>query len=163
VGVLRLAAEKAAWGQPLPAGRFRGVALAESFNSYVAQIAEVSIEQGQPKVHRVICAVDCGIVINPDNVRAQIEGSIGFGLGAVLKSQLTLDGGRVVEGNFDGYEVLRFNEMPQVEVHIVPSTEKPTGIGEPGLPPLGPAVANALYQANKKRLRVQPFNRPENA
>ncbi|MGL4975386.1 MAG: molybdopterin cofactor-binding domain-containing protein [Bosea sp. (in: a-proteobacteria)] len=161
--VLRLAAEKAGWGQPLPAGRFRGVALAESFNSYVAQVAEVSIEQGQPKVHRVVCAVDCGIVINPDNVRAQVEGSIGYGLGAVLRSQITLDGGRVVEGNFDSYEVLRFDEMPKVEVHIVPSTEKPTGIGEPGLPPLGPAVANALYQANKKRLRVQPFNRPENA
>jgi isoquinoline 1-oxidoreductase subunit beta len=161
-GVLRLAAEKAGWGQPLPAGRFRGVALAESFGSFVAQVAEVSIENGQTKVHRVICAVDCGIVINPDNVRAQVEGSIGFGLGAVLKSQLTLDGGRVVEGNFDGYEVLRFDEMPQVEVHIVPSAERPTGIGEPGLPPTGPAVANALYQANKKRLRVLPFNRPEN-
>jgi isoquinoline 1-oxidoreductase subunit beta len=162
-GVLRLAAEKAGWGQPLPAGRFRGVALAESFNSYVAQIAEVSIVRGQPKVHRVVCAVDCGVAINPDNVRAQVEGSIGFGLGAVLKSQLTLDGGRVVEGNFDGYEVLRFDEMPQVEVHIVPSTAKPTGIGEPGLPPIGPAVANAVYQAKKKRLRVLPFNRPENA
>jgi isoquinoline 1-oxidoreductase subunit beta len=161
--VLRLAAEKADWGKPLPAGRFRGVAFAESFNSYVAQIAEVSIVNGQPKVHRVVCAIDCGVVVNPDNVRAQIEGGVGFGLGAVLKSQLTLDGGKVVEGNFDGYEVLRIDEMPSVEVHIVPSNEKPTGVGEPGVPPIGPAVANALYQADKKRRRVLPFTRPENA
>jgi isoquinoline 1-oxidoreductase subunit beta len=162
-GVLRLAAEKADWGKPLPAGRFRGVAFAESFNSYVAQIAEVSIENGQPKVHRVVCAVDCGIAVNPDNIRAQIEGGVGFGLGAVLKSQLTLDNGRVVEGNFDGYEVLRLDEMPKVEVHIVASAEKPTGVGEPGVPPIGPAVANALFQADKKRRRVLPFTRPENA
>jgi isoquinoline 1-oxidoreductase subunit beta len=162
-GVLRLAAEKAGWGQPLPAGRFRGVALAESFNTFVAQIAEVSVANGQPKVHRVVCAVDCGVAINPDNIRAQMEGGIGFGLGAVLKSQLTLDGGRVVEGNFDGYEVLRMDEMPEVEVHIVPSTAKPTGVGEPGVPPIGPAVANAFYQASKRRVRMLPFSRPENA
>ncbi len=87
-------------------------------------------------VHRVVCALDCGVAVNPDNVRAQIEGGVGFGLGAVLKSRLTLDGGRVVEGNFDGYEVLRIEEMPQVEVHIVPSTAKPTGVGEPGVPPI---------------------------
>ena len=161
--VLRLVAEKAGWGQPLPAGRFRGVALAESFKSVVAQIAEVSLLNGQPKVHRVICAVDCGIAVNPDNIRAQIEGGIGFGLGAVLKSQITLDGGKVVEGNFDGYEVLRLEEMPQVEVHIVPSTASPTGVGEPGVPPIGPAVANAFYQASKRRVRILPFNRPENA
>ncbi len=161
--VLRLAAEKAGWGQPLPAGRFRGVALAESFNTIVAQIAEVSVENGGPRVHRVVCALDCGIAVNPDNVRAQIEGGVGFGLGAVLKSRLTLDNGRVVEGNFDGYEVLRIEEMPQVEVHILPSTRKPTGVGEPGVPPIGPAVANAFYLASRKRVRVLPFNRPENA
>jgi isoquinoline 1-oxidoreductase subunit beta len=161
--VLRLAAEKAGWGQPLPAGRFRGVALAESFSTFVAQVAEVSVVNGQPKVHRVVCALDCGIAVNPDNIRAQIEGGIGFGLGAVLKSQLTLDGGRVVEGNFDGYEVLRMEDMPQVEVHIVNSNAKPTGVGEPGVPPIGPAVANAFYQASKRRVRVLPFNRPENA
>ncbi len=161
--VLRLAAEKAGWGQPAPAGRFRGVALAESFNTIVAQIAEVSVENGAPRVHRVVCALDCGVAVNPDNVRAQIEGGVGFGLGAVLKSRLTLDGGRVVEGNFDGYEVLRIEEMPQVEVHIVPSTAKPTGVGEPGVPPIGPAVANAWHQATRKRVRVLPFNRPENA
>ncbi len=161
--VLRLAADKAGWGQPLPAGRFRGVALAESFNTIVAQIAEVSVENGAPRVHRVVCALDCGVAVNPDNVRAQIEGGVGFGLGAVLKSRLTLDGGRVVEGNFDGYEVLRIDEMPQVEVHILPSTGKPTGVGEPGVPPIGPAVANAWHQATRKRVRVLPFNRPENA
>jgi isoquinoline 1-oxidoreductase subunit beta len=163
VGVLRLAAEKAGWGQPLPAGRFRGVALAESFNTFVAQIAEVSVINGQPKVHRVVCAVDCGVAVNPDNIRAQMEGGVGFGLGAVLKSQLTLDNGKVVEGNFDGYEVLRMDEMPEVEVHIVPSTASPTGVGEPGVPPIGPAVANAFYQATKRRVRVLPFSRPENA
>ncbi len=162
-GVLRLAAEKAGWSQPLPAGRFRGVALAESFNTFVAQIAEVSLVNGQPKVHRVVCAIDCGIAVNPDNIRAQVEGGIGFGLGAVLKSQITLDGGKVVEGNFDGYEVLRMDEMPQVEVHIVASSAAPTGVGEPGVPPIGPAVANAFYQASKRRVRVLPFNRPENA
>ncbi|MGL4635076.1 MAG: molybdopterin cofactor-binding domain-containing protein [Beijerinckiaceae bacterium] len=161
--VLRLAADKADWGKPLPAGRFRGVALAESFSTFVAQIAEVSVVNGQPKVHRVVCALDCGVAVNPDNIRAQIEGGIGFGLGAVLKSQLTLDGGKVVEGNFDAYEVLRMEDMPQVDVHIVASTASPTGVGEPGVPPIGPAVANAFYQASKRRVRVLPFNRPENA
>jgi isoquinoline 1-oxidoreductase beta subunit len=161
--VLKLAAEKAGWGQPLPAGRFRGVALAESFSTIVAQIAEVSIVNGQPKVHRVVCALDCGVAVNPDNIRAQVEGGVGFGLGAVLKSRLTLDKGRVVEGNFDGYEVLRIEDMPQVEVHIIPSSAKPTGVGEPGVPPIGPAVANAYYQAARRRVRVLPFNAPENA
>jgi isoquinoline 1-oxidoreductase subunit beta len=162
-GVLKLATEKAGWGQPLPAGRFRGFALAESFSTFVAQVAEVSIVNGQPRVHRVVCAVDCGVAVNPDNIRAQIEGGVGFGLGAILKSQLTLENGKVMEGNFDGYEVLRLDEMPHVEVHIVPSAEKPSGVGEPGVPPIGPAVANAVYQATKKRLRVLPFTRPENA
>jgi isoquinoline 1-oxidoreductase beta subunit len=161
--VLRLAAEKAGWGRPLPAGHFHGVALAESFSTIVAQIAEVSVVNRQPKVHRVVCALDCGIAVNPDNIRAQIEGGVGFGLGAVLKSRLMLAGGRVVEGNFDGYDVLRFDEMPAVDVHIVPSTAKPTGVGEPGVPPIGPAVANAFYQATKRRVRVLPFNAPENA
>ncbi|MGL4728510.1 MAG: molybdopterin cofactor-binding domain-containing protein [Bosea sp. (in: a-proteobacteria)] len=163
-GVLRLAAEKAGWGQPLPAGRFRGVAVAESFSSYVAQVAEISVNaQGRVKVERVVCAVDCGVVVNPDMVRAQIEGGIGFGLGAVMKSQLTLDKGKVVEGNFDGYDVLRFDEMPKVEVHMVKSEAGPTGVGEPGVPPVGPAVANAIYAATKKRMRILPFTRAENA
>jgi isoquinoline 1-oxidoreductase beta subunit len=162
VAALKLAAEKAGWGHPLPAGRFRGVAVAKSFGTVVAEVAEISVENGDPKVHRVVCAVDCGIAINPDNVRAQMEGGIGFGLGAVLKSKLTLDNGRIVEGNFDGYEVLRLDEMPAVEVHIVPSVAKPSGVGEPGVPPIGPAVANAFYQATKRRIRALPFKLSQN-
>ena len=160
IGVLKLAAEKAGWGTPAAAGRFRGIAVAESFNTYVAQVAEVSVaEGGHIKVERVVCAVDCGTAINPDQVRAQMEGGIGFGLGAILKSQLTLTNGAVDQANFDSYDVLRINEMPQVEVHIVPSQESPTGVGEPGVPPIGPAVANAVYSATKKRIRVLPFAR----
>jgi isoquinoline 1-oxidoreductase subunit beta len=162
--VLKLAAEKAGWGTPLAEGRHRGIAVAEAFKTYVAQVAEVSVDPKQGiKVHRVVCAVDCGVAVNPDQVRAQMEGGIGFGLGAILKSQITLNKGQVVEGNFDGYDVLRLNEMPQVEVHIVASNETPTGVGEPGVPPIGPAVANAVYQATKKRIRLLPFSRSENA
>jgi len=159
-GVLRLAAEKAGWNTPAPAGRFRGIAVAESFHTYVAQVAEVSVaEGGRIKVERVVCAVDCGTAINPDQIRAQMEGGIGFGLGAILKSQLTLTNGAVDQANFDTYDALRINEMPQVEVHIVPSHDPPTGVGEPGVPPVGPAVANAVYAATKKRIRVLPFAR----
>jgi isoquinoline 1-oxidoreductase beta subunit len=163
-GVLRLAAERAGWDRPLPSGRFRGVALAESFNTYVAQVAEITVDQqGKPKVERVVCAVDCGVAVNPDMIRAQMEGGIGFGLGAVMKSQLTIDGGVVQETNFDTYDVLRLAEMPRVEVHIVSSSEPPTGVGEPGVPPIGPAVANAIYSATKRRMRVLPFTRAQGA
>jgi isoquinoline 1-oxidoreductase subunit beta len=159
-GVLQLAAEKAGWGTPAAAGRFRGIAVAEAFSTYVAQVAEVSVaEGGRIKVERVVCAVDCGIAINPDQIRAQMEGGIGFGLGAILKSQLTLTNGAVDQGNFDSYDVLRINEMPQVEVHIVQSLESPTGVGEPGVAPIGPALANAVYSATKKRIRILPFAR----
>jgi isoquinoline 1-oxidoreductase beta subunit len=162
--VLRLAAEKAGWSAPTPAGRFRGVAVAESFHSYVAQVAEISVDgSGRPKVHRVVCAVDCGVTVNPDQVRAQMEGGIGFGLGAILKSQITLDKGRIVEGNFDGYDVLRIDEMPSVEVHIVKSSAPPTGVGEPGVPPIGPAVANAIFKATGRRIRILPFASSENS
>jgi isoquinoline 1-oxidoreductase subunit beta len=162
--VLKLAAEKAGWGKVLPAGRYRGIAVAESFRSYVAQVAEISVDKvGTPRVHRVVCAVDCGLAVNPDQVRAQMEGGIGFGLGAILKSELTLDKGRVVQGNFDGYDVLRLNEMPSVEVHLVKSSAPPTGVGEPGVPPIGPAVANAYFQATGKRVRILPFSRSGNA
>lgn len=162
--VLRLAAEKAGWSAPTPAGRFRGVAVAESFHSYVAQVAEISVDgSGRPKVHRVVCAVDCGVAVNPDQVRAQMEGGIGFGLGAILKSQITLDKGRIVEGNFDGYDVLRIDEMPSVEVHIVKSSAPPTGVGEPGVPPIGPAVANAIFKATGRRIRILPFASSENS
>jgi isoquinoline 1-oxidoreductase beta subunit len=160
LGVLNLVAEKAGWGTPLPEGRFRGIAVHESFNSYVAQVAEVSVRpDGGIKVERVVCAIDCGIAVNPDVIRAQMEGGIGFGLGAILKSEITLDQGRVVQGNFDSYQVLTIDEMPQVEVHIMPSKESPTGVGEPGVPPIGPAVANAVYAATGKRARVLPFTR----
>ena len=162
--VLRLAAEKAGWSTPTPAGRFRGAAVAESFHSYVAQVAEISVDRsGRPKVHRVVCAVDCGVAVNPDQVRAQMEGGIGFGLGAILKSQITLDNGRIVEGNFDGYDVLRIDEMPSVEVHIVKSSAPPTGVGEPGVPPIGPAVANAMFKATGRRIRILPFSNSENS
>jgi isoquinoline 1-oxidoreductase beta subunit len=160
--VLQLAAEKIGWGSPAPAGGFRGVAVAESFHSYVAQVAEISVtKSGLPRVHRVVCAVDCGVAVNPDQVRAQIEGGIGFGLGAILKSRITLDKGRVVEGNFDSYDVLRIDEMPSVEVHIVKSSAPPTGVGEPGVSPIGPAVANAMFNATGKRIRILPFGDSE--
>ena len=159
-GVLDLVADKAGWGTPLPAGRFRGVAVHESFGTYVAQVAEISLkDDGGLKVERVVCAVDCGIAVNPDIVRAQMEGGIGFGLGAILKSEITLEGGQVQQTNFDRYQMLTIDEMPEVEVHIVPSTEAPTGVGEPGVPPIGPAVANAVFAATGKRVRVLPFSR----
>jgi isoquinoline 1-oxidoreductase beta subunit len=159
-GVLELAAAKAGWGTPLPAGHARGIAVHESFNSFVAQVAEVSLRKdGLPKVERVVCAVDCGVAVNPDVIRAQMEGGIGFALGAALWSEITLDKGRVVESNFDGYRVLRIDEMPRVEVHIVPSVEAPTGVGEPGVPPLAPAVANAFFRLTGQRVRRLPFAR----
>ncbi len=155
-----LAAEKAGWGTSPPAGRFRGVAVHKSFGTYVAQVAEISLKSdGGIKVERVVCTVDCGIVVNPDIVRAQIEGGVGYGLGAILKGEITLDGGRVVQGNFDEYQVLTIDEMPHVEVHILPSKESPTGVGEPGVPPIGPAVANAVFAATGKRVRLLPFSR----
>ncbi|MCI4680807.1 xanthine dehydrogenase family protein molybdopterin-binding subunit [Rhodoblastus acidophilus] len=162
VGVLKLAAEKAGWDKPPTAGRFRGVALAESFGTYVAQIVEISLDKsGAPKVERAVCTVDCGVPINPDIIRAQMEGAIGFGLGAIMKSRITLDHGKVVQGNYDGYEVLQLNEMPKVEVYIVKSDVDPKGVGEPGVPPIGPALANAYFQATGKRLRVLPFDQSQ--
>ncbi|GAC1621537.1 MAG: xanthine dehydrogenase family protein molybdopterin-binding subunit [Nevskia sp.] len=162
LAVLALAAEKAGWGQPLApvAGmkRGRGIAVHESFKTFVAEVAEVSVDKdGALKVDRVVCAVDCGLAINPDVIKAQMEGGIGFGLSAILHSEITFDGGKVVQGNFDAYPALRINEMPKVEVYIVPSTAPPTGVGEPGVPPLGPAVANAVFAATGKRIRKLPF------
>jgi isoquinoline 1-oxidoreductase beta subunit len=156
--VLELAAEKANWHAKLGPGRARGVAVHKSFGTFVAQIAEVSVGSGgKIKVERVVCAVDCGIAINPDVIRAQIEGAIGFGLGASMYGAITLKDGAVEQSNFHDYQVLRIDDMPKVEVHIVPSREEPTGIGEPGVPPIGPAVANAVFAATGKRLRVLPF------
>lgn len=158
-GVLKLAAEKAGWGQPLPEGHHWGVAVHESFSSYVAEIAEVSVEDGEVIVHRVVAAVDVGTAINPDVIRAQVEGGIGFGLGAVLQEEITLTDGEVDQGNYDTYLPLRIDRMPTVETHIVESTERPTGIGEPGTPPIGPAVANAVFRATGQRVRVLPFEK----
>jgi isoquinoline 1-oxidoreductase beta subunit len=157
LAVLNLAAEKAGWGSALPSGRARGVAVHESFNSVVAEVAEVSVENGKPRVHRVVCAVDCGVAINPDIVRMQMESGIAYGLSAALHGEITLKDGLVEQSNFDRYRVLRINEMPTVEVHINPSTNPPTGVGEPGVPPIAPAVANALFQITGKRVRRLPM------
>lgn len=158
--VLKLAAEKAGWGTPAPEGRFRGVAVAESFGSVVAQIAEISIPSpGEIRVERVVCAVDCGTAINPDQVVAQMEGGIGFGLSSILGEEITLTAGAVDQGNYDSYTPLRIAQMPQIEVHIVPSEATPSGVGEPGVPPAGPALANAVYQATRKRIRTLPFSK----
>ncbi len=156
-GVLDLAAQKAGWGKPLPKGRWRGVAVHESFNSYVAEVAEISIADGKPKVERVVCAVDCGVAVNPDMVRAQMESGIIFGLSAALYGEITLKDGQVAQSNYHDYPILRINETPKIEVHIVSSSAKPTGVGEPGVPPIAPAVANAVFAATGKPVRRLPI------
>lgn len=155
--VLDAAAAAAGWGEPLPEGRARGVAVHESFGSVVAQVAEVSIAAGAPRVHRVVCAIECGVVINPDTVVAQMEGGIGFGLSAALHEGVRLEGGRVAQSNFHDYPVLRMAEMPRVEVVILPSTDAPGGVGEPGTPPIAPAVTNALFALTGHRIRELPI------
>ena len=158
LAVLDLAAQKANWDSPLPAGRTRGIATHFSFDSYVAQVAEISVEKdGTVHVHRVVAAVDCGRTVNPDTVKAQMEGGIIFGLTAALKTEITLDKGRVLQRNFNDYPMLRMFEAPAIEVFIVPSTEHPTGVGEPGVPPVAPAVANAIFAATGKRVRRLPI------
>jgi isoquinoline 1-oxidoreductase subunit beta len=156
--VLETAAQKAGWGKPLPTGWGRGIAVHESFGSYIAQVAEVSLEKnGQIKVHRVVCVVDCGRIVNPDTIKAQMESGITFGLSAALYGEITLDKGRVKQGNFDDYPLVRINAMPKVEVFIIDSNEPPGGIGEPGVPPIAPAVANAVFAASGIRLRSLPM------
>jgi len=155
--VLELAAAKAGWGQALPAGHARGIALHESFGSICAQVAEVSLESGKPRVHRVVCALDCGIVVNPDTVRAQMEGAIVYGLSAALYGEISIKNGAVEQGNFPSYEVVRMAQMPVVETHIVASTAAPGGVGEPGTPPIAPALANALFALTQQRLRRLPL------
>jgi isoquinoline 1-oxidoreductase beta subunit len=162
-GVLKLAADKAGWNKPLApskdgAKRGRGVAVHESFASFVAQVVEVTVQKdGTFKVDRVVCAVDCGIAVNPDVIAAQMEGGIGYALAAALTGSITLKDGVVEQSNFSDYPVLRINEMPKVEVHIVKSAAKPTGVGEPGVPPLAPALVNALHAATGKRIRTLPI------
>lgn len=160
-GVLKAVAKLANWtGPKVGAQRARGVAVHEAFGSHIAQIAEVTRGvDGLPKVERVWCAVDCGVAVNPDNIKSQMEGAIGFGLSAILFDEITLDAGRVVQSNFHDYRMLRIGEMPRVEVVVVPSTQKPTGVGEPGVPPIGPAVANAWRVLTGKSVRRLPFVR----
>jgi isoquinoline 1-oxidoreductase beta subunit len=157
-GVLKAVAERAGWkGSTVEKGRARGVAVVESFGTYVAQIVELSQGDDGPRVHKVWCAVDCGVAVNPDIIRAQMEGGIGFGLGHALYAEIPLDEGRPVSGNFDTYRSLRINEMPEIDVTIVASAEKPSGVGEPGVPPIGPAVANAMARLGLGRPRRLPI------
>lgn len=157
LGVLDLAAQKAHWGGPLTPGRARGIAVHASFGSWCAQVAEVSLQEQRIRVHRVVCAIDCGRAINPETIRAQMEGGIVFGLSAALYGQITLKNGRVQQSNFHDYPVLRIDAMPEVEVHIVPSTEPPSGIGEPGTPLMAAAVCNALFALTGRRIRSLPL------
>jgi isoquinoline 1-oxidoreductase beta subunit len=157
--VLELIADKANWGANPPEGRYRGLAVHEAFNSYAAQIAEVSLEgKGGLKIHRVVCGIDCGIAVNPDTIRAQLEGSIAWGLTAAIKGAISIKDGRVEQSNFHDFPLLSIAEMPAVETLIVPSQEPPSGVGEPGVPPLAPAIANALYAASGKRVRHLPLS-----
>jgi isoquinoline 1-oxidoreductase subunit beta len=155
--VLQAAAERAGWGQPLPPGRARGLAVHESFGSFVAEVAEVSLSGESVRVHRVVCAIDCGRIVNPDTIRAQLEGAVVFGLSAALYGEITLRDGRVEQSNFHDYPILRLSEMPQVDVHIVGSDEKSGGVGEPGVPPVAPAVVNALAVLTGSRIRHLPI------
>jgi isoquinoline 1-oxidoreductase beta subunit len=156
--VARLAAEKAGWGEPLAAGRGRGIAICWQRRSYLAQVAEVSVhDDGSFSVDRVVSAIDCGRVLNPDVVRAQLEGGTGFGLSSALGDAITLRDGYVEQSNFDGYPLLRINQMPEVEAHIMPSTEAPTGIGELATMGIGAAVANALHEVTGKRYYSLPI------
>ena len=155
---LKLAAEKAGWGTPLPAGRARGIAVHESFGSVVAEVAEVSISDGVPQVHRVVAAIHCGTAINPNLIAQQLESAVTFGLSAALHGEITLEGGLVEQSNFNDYEVVRHAAAPQVEAFVVPSSDAPTGVGEPGLPPIAPAVANALFTLTGTRARRLPLS-----
>lgn len=157
LAALNLAAEKAGWDKLLAKGIFRGIAVHESFGSYVAHVAEVSVNKGAVKVHRVVCAIDCGLSVNPDSLKAQMESSVSFGLGAALQSEITFRDGMVQQSNFHDYKVMRMADMPKIEVYIVPSTEKMGGVGEPAVPPIAPAVTNAIFAATGKRIRSLPI------
>ncbi len=157
--VLEMLAQKSGWGTPLPAGRARGLALHESFGSVVGEVAEVSMENGLPRVHRVVAVIDCGIAVNPQMIAAQLESAVNYGLSAALYGEITFANGRAQQSNFDGYPVLRIHEAPVVEAHVVPSAADPSGVGEPGLPPIAPAVANAIFALTRQRVRRLPMIR----
>ena len=154
---LQLAADKAGWGKPLPAGHYQCLACFASFNTYAAEIVEISMDGDTPRVHRVIAAIDCGQVVNPQILEQQIQGGVIYSLANALRAQITIDKGRVVQGNFNDYEPIRMNEARKVEAYWVESTESPTGAGEPPVPPLAPALCNAIYAATKKRIRALPI------
>ncbi|HXY04516.1 MAG TPA: molybdopterin cofactor-binding domain-containing protein, partial [Terriglobales bacterium] len=154
---LELAADKAGWGKPLPPGHFQGIACFACFNSYVAEVVEISMNNAQPRIHRVVAAIDCGQVVNPNILEQQIQGGVIFALTNALHAQITIEKGRVVQGNFDDYAPVRMNEAPAVEAYFVSSAEAPTGAGEPPVPPLAPALCNAIYTATKKRIRTLPL------
>jgi isoquinoline 1-oxidoreductase subunit beta len=156
-GVLQLAADKAGWNKPLPAGHYQGIACFACFNTYMAEVVEISMDGDKPRVHRVVGAMDCGQVVHPGILEQQIQGGVIFALTNALRGKITIEKGRVVQGNFDDYEPIRMNEAPIVEAHFVPSTEAPTGAGEPPVPPLAPALCNAIYAATKKRIRALPI------
>jgi isoquinoline 1-oxidoreductase beta subunit len=158
--VLDMVASKAGWGTPLPAGRARGIALHESFGSICAEVAEVSVDQGQVRVHRVVCVIDCGVVVNPDTVEAQMQSSIVYGLSAALYGEITIEKGRVQQRSFPDYDAVRMAQMPVIETHIMPSTAEPGGVGEPGTPPIAPAVTNAVYALTRQRIRSLPIRLP---
>ncbi|HVP39471.1 MAG TPA: xanthine dehydrogenase family protein molybdopterin-binding subunit [Candidatus Saccharimonadales bacterium] len=155
-GALELAAQQAGWGQPLPPGHGRGIAVHSCFGSHVAEVVEASVDAGKVRVHRVVCAVDCGWIVHPDIIETQMQSGVTYGLSAALRGEITLDRGRVQQSNFQDYEVLSLSETPAAEVHIVPSQEAPGGVGEPGLPPAAPALANAIFAATGKRVRSLP-------
>jgi isoquinoline 1-oxidoreductase beta subunit len=157
LAALRLAAEKAGWGTPLPPGRARGVAVHESFGSVVAEVAEVSLQDGRPRVLRVVAAIHCGTAVNPALIAHQLESAVTYGLSAALDEEITIEDGRVRESNFNDYPMMRMREMPLVEAHVVPSDAPPTGVGEPGTPPIAPAVANALFALTGVRARKLPL------
>jgi len=156
-GVLQLAAEKAGWGKPLPAGHYQGIACFGCFSTYMAEVVEISMEGGQPHIHRVVAVMDCGQVVNPNILEQQIKGGVIYALTNALRAQITIEKGRVVQGNFDDYAPIRMNEAPVIEAYSVPSTEAPTGAGEPPVPPLAPALCNAIFAATKKRIRALPI------
>ncbi len=160
LGVLDLVAEKAGWNDPLAKGHYRGIAVVMSFRSYVAEVAEISVqEDGSVKIHKITCAVDCGTVVNPGIVEAQVISAVIYGLTAAVDGEITIQNGAVEQSNFHDYPALKFGELPDIEVHILKSAEPPTGIGEPGLPPAAPAVANAIFAATGKRIRSLPFSK----